>query len=102
RVLGTGMSFRLVALSLILMLGACAGGARSSFDVQDREGARPLGIVSAPGHPIRVYLDAEDRAEIFQQGFREGMAVGADGRMDFIALSGGGSNGAFTAGLMKG
>lgn len=96
------MPFRVIALSLVLMLGACASGARSSFDVQDREGARPMGLISAPDHPIRVYLDAEDRAEIFQKGFRDGMPVGADGRLDFIALSGGGSNGAFTAGLMKG
>lgn len=96
------MPVRLILLSLILMLGACASGARSSFDVQDREGARPMGLVSAPNHPIRVYLDAEDRAAIFQEAFREGVPVGADGRLDFIALSGGGSNGAFTAGLMKG
>lgn len=91
-----------IALAILLMLGACAGGARSSFDVQDREGARPMGLVSRPNNPIRVYLDAEDRAAIFEQGFKEGMPVGPDGRLDFIALSGGGSNGAFTAGLMKG
>ena len=96
------MSVRLILLALVLMLGACASGARSSFDIQDREGARPMGLTAAPGHPIRVYLDAEDRAAIFQQAFREGVPVGADGRLDFIALSGGGSNGAFTAGLMKG
>ena len=96
------MPVRLTLLALVLMLGACASGARSSFDMQDREGARPMGLISAPNHPIRVYLDAEDRAAIFQQAFREGVPVGADGRLDFIALSGGGSNGAFTAGLMKG
>lgn len=96
------MPVRLILLALVLMLGACASGARSSFDMQDREGARPMGLISAPNHPIRVYLDAEDRAAIFQQAFREGVPVGADGRLDFIALSGGGSNGAFTAGLMKG
>ena len=96
------MPVRLILLALVLMLGACASGARSSFDMQDRQGARPMGLISAPNHPIRVYLDAEDRAAIFQQAFREGVPVGADGRLDFIALSGGGSNGAFTAGLMKG
>lgn len=96
------MPGRLILVVLVLMLGACASGARSSFDIQDREGARPMGLTSAPNHPIRVYLDAEDRAAIFQQAFREGVPVGADGRLDFIALSGGGSNGAFTAGLMKG
>lgn len=96
------MPVRLTLLALMLMLGACASGARSSFDLQDRAGARPMGLISAPNHPIRVYLDAEDRAAIFQQAFREGVPVGPDGRLDFIALSGGGSNGAFTAGLMKG
>ncbi len=96
------MSIRPLIIALALMVGACNGMTRSSFDVQDREGARPMGLTSAPNHPIRVYLDAEDRAEIFQQAFREGVPVGADGRLDFIALSGGGSNGAFTAGLMKG
>ncbi|WP_426050591.1 patatin-like phospholipase family protein [Brevundimonas sp. SL161] len=96
------MPARLILLAVIFMLGACASGARSSFDLQDRAGARPMGLISAPNHPIRVYLDAEDRAAIFQQAFREGVPVGADGRLDFIALSGGGSNGAFTAGLMKG
>lgn len=92
----------LLLAGLTLTLGACASGSRSSFDIQDREGARPMGLVSTPGHPIRVYLDAVDRAALFRQAFREGVPVGPDGRLDFIALSGGGSNGAFTAGLMKG
>jgi len=87
---------------LALGLGACASGARSSFDMQDRDAARPMGLVAQPGHPIRVYLDAGDRAELFQRAFREGVPLGPDGVLDFIALSGGGSNGAFTAGLMKG
>ncbi len=96
------MLARFILLSAVLMLGACTGMVRSSFDVQDREGARPMGLTSAPGHPIRIYLDAEDRTTIFRQAFRDGVPVGPDGRLDFIALSGGGSNGAFTAGLMKG
>lgn len=96
------MKPRLIILGLILLLGGCASGVRSSFDIQDREGARPMGLVSQPGRPIRVYLDADDRADLFRQAFREGMSLGPDGRLDFIALSGGGSNGAFTAGLMKG
>lgn len=97
------MNVRALCFLLItLALGACASGTRSSFDIQDREGARPMGLVSSEGRPIRVYLDAEDRAALFQQAFRDGVPVGPDGRLDFIALSGGGSNGAFTAGLMKG
>lgn len=96
------MSRLLLLLCVTWTLAACASGARSSFDVQDRQAARPMGLVAAEGHPIRVYLDAADRDALFQQGFREGVPVGPDGRLDFIALSGGGSNGAFTAGLMKG
>ena len=91
-----------VALTLTVTLGACASGARATFDIQDREGARPMGLVARPLHPLRIYLDDEDRTRIFQQAFRDGVPVGPDGRLDFIALSGGGSNGAFTAGLMKG
>ncbi|MBX9802596.1 MAG: patatin-like phospholipase family protein [Caulobacteraceae bacterium] len=92
----------LTILCLAMTLGACASGTRSSFDIQDRAGARPMGLASTRAHPIRVYLDAPDRAALFQQAVREGLPVGPDGRLDFIALSGGGSNGAFTAGLMKG
>ena len=90
----------LTILCLAMTLGACASGTRSSFDIQDREGARPMGLASTHDHPIRVYLDAPDRAALFQQAVREGLPVGPDGRLDLIALSGGGSNGAFTAGLM--
>lgn len=96
------MHIRPFILIAFLTLAGCASGSRSTFDAQDRVGARPMGLASAPGHPIRVYLDASDRAALFQQGFRDGVPVGPDGRLDFIALSGGGSNGAFTAGLMKG
>lgn len=38
----------------------------------------------------------------FQQAFHDGVLAGPDGVHDFIALSGGGSNRAFAAGLMKG
>lgn len=93
---------------LLLMLGGCVSGARSSFVVQDRETALPMGLVSDERHPIRVYLDDERRIALFRQafregtGFREGVSVGQDGVVDFLTLSGGGSNGAFTAGIMKG
>ncbi len=73
-----------------------------AFDLQARDEAAPFGLIGTEGRPIRVYLDAPDRAALFQQAFRDGVLVGPDGTLDFIALSGGGSNGAFTAGLMKG
>lgn len=93
---------------LLLMLGGCVGGARSSFVVQDRQTALPMGLVSDERHPIRVYLDDERRIALFRNafregsGFREGVPVGPDGVVDFLTVSGGGSNGAFTAGIMKG
>lgn len=99
------ISFFMVTL---LMLGGCVSGARSTFAVQDREMALPMGLVSDPRHPIRVYLDDERRLELFRRafregaGFREGIPVGPDGVVDFLTLSGGGSNGAFTAGIMRG
>ena len=97
---------RRIALSFIVCLGlaatGCAGGSRSAFDMQARNEAAPLGLIGTAGHPIRVYLDAPDRAALFLQAFRDGVLVGPDGTHDFIALSGGGSNGAFTAGLMTG
>ncbi len=92
----------LILILSVLMLGGCVGGTRSSFALQDRQGARPMGLVSDERHPIRVYLDDERRIALFRQAFREGVPVGEDGVVDFLTLSGGGSNGAFTAGLMRG
>lgn len=94
---------RVLALVItLLMLGGCVGGSRSSFALQDRQAARPMGLASDERHPIRVYLDDERRIALFRQAFREGVPVGEDGVVDFLTLSGGGSNGAFTAGLMRG
>ena len=59
-------------------------------------------LIGTEGRPIRVYLNAPDRAALFQQAFHDGVLVGPDGTNEFIALSGDGSNGAFTAGQMKG
>lgn len=61
-----------------------------------------MGLTSSERYPIRVYLDEARRLALFRQAFREGVPRGPDGVMDFITLSGGGSNGAFTAGLMRG
>lgn len=92
----------LILVLSVLLLGGCVGGTRSSFALQDRQGARPMGLVSDERHPIRVYLDDERRIALFRQAFHDGVPVGEDGVVDFLTLSGGGSNGAFTAGLMRG
>lgn len=92
----------LVVLLLACTLGACAGGTRSVFGLDDRRGAVPIGIIDDPDRPIRFYLDDESRVAFFRDNIRNGLPVGADNRLDLVALSGGGSNGAFTAGLMTG
>jgi hypothetical protein len=97
------MSSRVLGLFLcLLLLAGCAGGPRSSFELQDRQAALPMGLTSDSRYPIRVYLDEARRLALFRQAFREGVPRGPDGVMDIITLSGGGSNGAFTAGLMRG
>lgn len=96
------MTRALPLLLAILMLGGCVGGTRSSFALQDRQAARPMGLTSDERQPLRVYLDDARRIALFRQAFREGVPVGEDGVVDFLTLSGGGSNGAFTAGLMRG
>lgn len=96
------MTRALAAVCALLMLVGCVGGSRSSFALQDRQAALPMGLVSDERHPIRVYLDDDRRITLFRQAFREGVPVGEDGVVDFLTLSGGGSNGAFTAGLMRG
>lgn len=92
----------LLILLLASTLGACAGGTRSTFGLDDRGGAVPSGVIDDPNRPIRFYLDDESRVAFFQDSIQNGLPVGADNRLDLVALSGGGSNGAFTAGLMAG
>lgn len=92
----------LAGLTLSFLLSACVSGIRSDFAVEDRGGAVPMGVTGTDDRPLRFYLDDESRVAFFEKEVREGLPVGPDGHLDFVALSGGGSNGAFTAGLMVG
>ena len=92
----------LTAILSGLTLSACVGMTREPFALQDRMSAAPLGFVPGGEQPIRFYVDGEDRLAFFQQRVAAGLAVGPDGHFDLLALSGGGANGAFTAGVMKG
>lgn len=78
-----------------LALGACASGARTDFGLAEREAAYPVGFPS-------VRFSVEDRmaAEVLEAALSEGVPRGPDGHFDLIALSGGGANGAYTAGLI--
>lgn len=87
---------------LAVATAACAGGARQAFDLQDRQAAAPMGLVSSADMPIRFYVDDQSRIAFFEARMREGMRVGPDGHLDLLAVSGGGANGAFTAGVMTG
>jgi predicted acylesterase/phospholipase RssA len=96
-------SVRNLALAgLVFLLGACAGGARGAFDLEDRGDAAPMGLTSSPEAPIRFYVDDDGRVAFFQEHVRKGLQVGPDGQLDLLAVSGGGANGAFTAGVMSG
>jgi hypothetical protein len=98
-----GMKVRkLIMVALALALGACAGGAREVFDLEDRRDARPMGLTAPAEMPIRFYVDDDSRVAFFQENIRKGLQVGPDGHLDLLAVSGGGANGAFTAGVMSG
>lgn len=81
----------------VLMLGACASGARSDFGLGERHGAYPVGFPH-----VRFSIEDETAAQRLTAQLGEGVPKGPDGRFDLIALSGGGANGAYTAGLMNG
>lgn len=95
RILGAGL-----AIGMATILSACAGMIRSDFDIQDRTGAAPVGF--AHEAQVRHFIDDDARLEVFRAQVERGLRVGPDGRFDFLALSGGGANGAFAAGIMTG
>lgn len=91
--------FRGVAAVLAagVMATACASGARSDFGLGEREMAAPVGFPN-----VRFSVEDEEAARTLEAQLSEGLPKGPDGHFDLIALSGGGANGAFTAGLMAG
>lgn len=92
---------RLTSVVFVLMaaltLGACASGARSDFGLSEREAASPLGFAN-----VRFAIEDDQAARRIASQLSEGVPKGPDGRFDLVALSGGGANGAFAAGLMAG
>ncbi len=84
-----------IAASCTLALAGCASGSRSDFGIINRDGAYPIGF---PG--VRFSIEDREAALALEQGLSQGVPRGADGHFDLIALSGGGSNGAYTAGLI--
>lgn len=87
----------LAGMAMALTLSACASGARSDFGLGDRQGAFPVGFPN-----VRFSIEDEDAVRRITQQLAQGVPHGPDGRFDLIALSGGGANGAYTAGLMNG
>lgn len=83
------------AISCTIALAGCASGSRSDFGIANRDGAYPIGF---PG--VRFSVEDRAAAQALEQGLSEGVPRGPDGHFDLIALSGGGSNGAYTAGLI--
>lgn len=92
---------RLTSVVAVLMaaltLGACASGARSDFGLSEREASSPLGFPN-----VRFAIEDDQAARRIASQLSQGVPKGPDGRFDLVALSGGGANGAFAAGLMAG
>lgn len=87
----------LCLVGLAFAAGGCASGARSDFGLALRELATPVGFPD-----VRLAIEDARAAQTLTEGLEQGVPHGADGHFDLIALSGGGANGAFTAGLMRG
>jgi hypothetical protein len=83
-------------------LGGCVGISRDPFALEDRTGAAPVGFTPGPAEPLRFFTDDLDRVAFFEAELAQGLQVGPDGRFDVLALSGGGANGAFAAGVING
>lgn len=98
----TGVAVRAIALAATMALSACAGLSRDDYALEDRTGAAPVAVRSDGEIPVRYFVDDPARITMFQTEVERGLQVGADGRFDVLALSGGGANGAFTAGLVRG
>lgn len=86
-----------LAAMCALTLAACASGSRSDFGLGDREGAFPVGFPN-----VRFAVEDRSAGAKFEVELSEGVPRGPDGHFDLIALSGGGANGAYTAGLISG
>ncbi len=82
------------SVAMSFALNACGTPDRVPYTAQDLDGAGP---VSAPS--ARFWADSPTAVQA--RAFSE-VAPGADGRIDILALSGGGPDGAFGAGLLSG
>lgn len=74
------------------VVGACASPARIPYGPDDGVSTRLLG----PDYRIRMDAPVEDYSGDFEPRFREG------GRSEYLAISGGGADGAFGAGVLAG
>ena len=81
-------------IAVVLALSGCSALPRQTFSRIDQEQALPVGFGS-----VRQWADAPAR-DIAPTVVPQ--RPGAAGRIDVLALSGGGSGGAFAAGLLKG
>lgn len=91
------LSGLIAALMGALALSACASGARSDFGLSERMASAPIGFPN-----VRFSIEDDTSARRIASQLGEGVPKGPDGRFDLLALSGGGANGAFGAGLIAG
>jgi len=83
----------IVWVTLFVMLAGCATLPRSGFTRDEQAAASPSGFA-------QVRYAADD--ETFASMLRRSLKPNADGEIDALAISGGGANGAYGAGLLYG
>ncbi len=95
---GTGAMRVIVAVAMALACASCSFIPRDTFTASEQS------IAQVPGMPnVRFYADASS-AELraFESRWNLKTAINATGRFDILALSGGGYDGAYGAGVLAG
>lgn len=93
RAAGAGLSGLLIAAAL----SGCAALSREDFTAAEAYRARPEAAAD-----IRFNADDPEAALAFTNRTRRQLAANGDRRLDILAISGGGADGAFGAGLLVG
>jgi hypothetical protein len=79
--------------AVALVLGGCVSAPREPFTAAEQAGASPRGFAD-----VRYAEDAPDLTKLLKAALRPN----GEGEVDALALSGGGANGAFGAGVLYG
>jgi hypothetical protein len=93
---GRGARIPLVVV-LALLLAGCATLPRTNFGLDEQRQAQPIGFSD-----VRFDADSASQSRAFDQRFQSSLSDTAGGGLRVLALSGGGAQGAYGAGLLVG